>query len=45
MAGTSDHLVKSFDRKLNRLKASLTDMGGIVESQIALAARAIRPRA
>jgi len=44
MAGTSDHLVKSFDQELNRLKALLTDMGGIVESQVALAARAILQR-
>ena len=41
MAGTSDHVVKSFDQELRRLKALLTDMGGIVESQVALAARAI----
>jgi phosphate transport system protein len=44
MAGTSDHVVKSFDQELRKLKALLTDMGGIVESQVALAARAILQR-
>ncbi len=41
MAGTSDHVVKSFDQELNRLRALLTDMGGIVESQVALSSQAI----
>jgi phosphate transport system protein len=34
-------LVKSYDTELKRLRSLLTEMGGIVESQIALAAEAI----
>ncbi len=41
MPGTSDHVVRSFDNELRRLTSLLTDMGGIVESQVSLAARAI----
>lgn len=44
MAGTSDHVVKSFDQELKRLASLLTDMGGIVESQLSLAARAVLQR-
>jgi phosphate transport system protein len=41
MANQPDHLVKSYDTELKRLRSLLTEMGGIVESQIALAAEAI----
>jgi len=44
MGGTSEHVVKSFDQQLKTLKALLTDMGGIVESQVSLAARAVLQR-
>ena len=38
MSEQPEHLVKSFDQELKRLRDMLTDMGGIVESQVALAA-------
>jgi len=41
MTATQEHLVKSFDQDLKRLKNLLAEMGGIVESQMALAAQAI----
>jgi phosphate transport system protein len=41
MAGTSEHVVRSYDQALRRLTSLLTDMGGIVESQVSLAARAV----
>ena len=41
MTDTPDHLVKSYDLELKRLRALLTQMGGTVESQVALAAEAI----
>ena len=41
MNGAPEHVVKSFDQELKTLKALLTDMGGIVESQLSLAARAV----
>ena len=37
----AEHLVKSYDIELNRLRGMMTEMGGIVESQVALAAQAI----
>jgi len=37
----TDHIVKSYDQELKRLSAMLTDMGGIVESQVSLACRAV----
>ncbi len=40
MSGTP-HIVKSFTQELDRLRDLLTEMGGIVESQLALAAQAI----
>jgi phosphate transport system protein len=39
-----EHLVKSFDTELNKLRHLMTQMGGIVESQVALAAQAIMHR-
>jgi phosphate transport system protein len=35
------HTVKSYDLELKRLRALITDMGGMVESQVALACRAV----
>jgi phosphate transport system protein len=44
MPDTPEHLVKSFDQDLKRLRDMMTEMGGIVESQVALAAEAIMQR-
>ena len=44
MSDSTEHLVKSFDNELKRLRDMLTEMGGIVESQVALAAEAIMNR-
>ena len=41
MTDTPEHLVKSYDQELKRLRGLLTQMGGTVESQVALAAEAI----
>ncbi len=41
MAETSEHIVKSFEQELARLRSMLATMGGIVENELALAARAI----
>jgi len=38
------HLIKSFDQELRRLRDMMTEMGGIVENQVALAAVAILDR-
>jgi phosphate transport system protein len=40
----ADHLVKSFDNDLQKLRDMLTEMGGIVESQVAGAAEAVLNR-
>src|SRR3984885_3214051 len=44
MSDATQHLVKSFDNDLKRLRDMLTEMGGIVESQVAMAAEAIMER-
>ena len=44
MSESPEHLVKSYDQELKRLRDMLTEMGGIVESQVALAAEAIMKR-
>jgi phosphate transport system protein len=41
MPETSEHIVKSYDAELKRLSALITNMGGIVESQVAMACSAI----
>jgi phosphate transport system protein len=41
MSEAPEHLVKSYDQELKRLRSLLTEMGGIVERQVALAAEAI----
>ena len=38
------HIVKSFEQELNKLRALLTDMGGLVESEVALACDAVLER-
>jgi phosphate transport system protein len=44
MSDTPEHVVKSYDQELKRLRGMMTQMGGIVESQVALAADAIMQR-
>ena len=44
MSGAPEHLVKSYDQELKRLRNMMTQMGGIVETQVALAADAIMHR-
>ncbi|HEX4367868.1 MAG TPA: phosphate signaling complex protein PhoU [Rhodopila sp.] len=44
MSDATEHLVKSFDNDLKHLRDMLTEMGGIVESQVAMAAEAIMNR-
>ena len=40
----AEHLVKSYDNELKRMRAMMAEMGGIVERQVALAAQAILER-
>jgi phosphate transport system protein len=44
MSDEAQHLIKSFDQELNRLRDMMTEMGGIIESQVALAAEAVLDR-
>jgi phosphate transport system protein len=44
MSETPEHLVKSYDLELKRLRNMMTQMGGTVERQVALAAEAIMHR-
>ena len=44
MSDATEHLVKSYDIELKRLRDMLIEMGGIVESQVASAADAIMNR-
>jgi phosphate transport system protein len=44
MAVNPEHLVKSFGAELKKLRGMITQMGGIVESQVALATTAIMER-
>jgi len=39
-----EHLVKSYDQELKKLRNMITEMGGIVENQVALSAEAIMHR-
>jgi phosphate transport system protein len=41
---TTQHLVKRFDDELNKLDASLSEMGGLAEAQLAEALKALRER-
>jgi phosphate transport system protein len=44
MSDATEHMVKSFDQELKRLRNMMAEMGGIVESQVALASDAIMNR-
>ena len=44
MSEVPQHLVRSYDEELKRLRNMMTEMGGIVENQVALAAEAIMNR-
>jgi phosphate transport system protein len=44
MPEAPEHLVKSYDQERKRLRNMMTEMGGIVETQVALAADAIMQR-
>ena len=44
MSGAAEHIVKSYEQELKRLRNLLTEMGGIVENQVAMAAQAIMDR-
>jgi len=44
MSDAPEHLVRSYDIQLKRLRDMLTEMGGMVESQLAMAAEAIMNR-
>ena len=45
MPTSAEHIVKSFEQELKRLRGMLIEMGGMVESQVAAAAAADRRRA
>jgi phosphate transport system protein len=40
----SDHIVKTFDEELTRLSSMITQMGGMAESQLAAAIKAVVKR-
>jgi phosphate transport system protein len=44
MSDSTGHIVKSYEQELRRLRGLLTEMGGIVENQVALAAQALTLR-
>ncbi len=44
MADPGEHIVKSFEQDMKRLRALLVEMGGLVESQVALACAAVLER-
>ncbi len=44
MADVTGHIVKSFEQELSRLQSLITDMGGLVERQVALACDAVLER-
>jgi phosphate transport system protein len=44
MSDTSNHVVKSYDAELRRLRGMMAEMGGIVESQLANATNAVLHR-
>jgi phosphate transport system protein len=41
MSETAPHIVKSYEQELKRLRDMITEMGGMVENQVALAAVAV----
>jgi phosphate transport system protein len=44
MADVTEHIVKRFEQELRRLRTLITDMGGLVERQVALACAAVLDR-
>ena len=44
MTDMAEHIVKSFEAELARLRTLVTDMGGMVERQVALACDAVLER-
>jgi len=44
MPESSEHMVKSYDQELNRLRALITEMGGLIESEVAQACQAVLER-
>ena len=44
MASAAEHIVKSYEQELRQLGNLLTEMGGIVENQVAMASEAIMTR-
>ncbi len=44
MSGNAEHIVKSFEHELTRLSDLLTRMGGLIETEVALAAVAVVER-
>ncbi|MBS0560225.1 MAG: phosphate signaling complex protein PhoU [Proteobacteria bacterium] len=44
MPDTPEHLVKSYEQEIKRLRGMLTEMGGMVENQVATSATAILAR-
>jgi phosphate transport system protein len=44
MSDAPQHILKSFDQELKRIRDMVTEMGGIVENQLALAAQAVVDR-
>ncbi len=41
MAEIAEHIVKSFEQELKRLRVLITEMGGMVENEVALACQAV----
>jgi phosphate transport system protein len=41
MSGAAEHIVKSYEQDLKRLRTLISDMGGMVESQVAFACQAV----
>lgn len=41
MPEAAEHIVKSFEQELNRLRSLITEMGGLVEREVALACQAV----
>jgi phosphate transport system protein len=44
MPESAEHIVKSYEQELNRLRSLITEMGGLVESELALACKAVLER-
>jgi phosphate transport system protein len=44
MSGSAEHIVKSFEHELSRLRSLITEMGGMVENEVMLATESILTR-